>query len=256
MTAILLAGAWAAVVLGGAATARPRPAVTAVATGPAAARTDRPVPERLGRWCLARIGRPPDAALARRLGSALLAAVVVLPVGPIAVVPAAAAGWALPGFQAAQGERRRAAAVAAALPEVVDLVHVAVSAGLSVRQAVAALAPRVPGPLGDELRRSLTEAERGRRLADALDDVPARAGEVTRGLVGALTAAERYGAPLGEGLERLAGEVRADNRRAAEAAARKVPVKLLFPLVVCILPAFGLLTVAPLVASALEGLRL
>jgi tight adherence protein C len=69
-------------------------------------------------------------------------------------------------------------------------------------------------------------------------------------------ASERYGAPLGPGLERLAYEVRADRRRRAEEAARKIPVKLLFPLVSCTLPAFGLLTVAPLIASAVRSLRL
>ena len=46
------------------------------------------------------------------------------------------------------------------------------------------------------------------------------------------------------------------DRRRAEEAARRVPGKLLFPLVFCTLPAFALLTVAPLVASALESLRL
>ena len=69
-------------------------------------------------------------------------------------------------------------------------------------------------------------------------------------------ASERYGAPLGAGLERLADEVRRDRRRRAEEAARRIPVKLLFPLVGCVLPAFALLTVAPLVAGALGSLRL
>jgi tight adherence protein C len=118
------------------------------------------------------------------------------------------------------------------------------------------VAARVDGPLGDELRHVVAEVRRGRRLADALDALPARAGEATRPVVAALVASERYGAPVIAGLERLAADVRADNRRRAEAAARRVPVKLLFPLVVCILPAFGLLTVAPLIASALRALRL
>jgi tight adherence protein C len=122
--------------------------------------------------------------------------------------------------------------------------------------AVAAVARRAPGPLGAELARAREETALGRRLADALDDVPDRAGEAVRPLVAALIASERYGAPLRAGLERLAGEVRADRRRRAEEAARKVPVKLLFPLVACTLPAFALLTVAPLVASAVRSLRL
>jgi tight adherence protein C len=125
-----------------------------------------------------------------------------------------------------------------------------------VRHAVAAVAARADGPLAPVLRRVIDEAERGRRLADALDDVPLRAGESARPVIGALLASERYGAPIGPALERLAADVRADARRQAEAAARRVPVKLLFPLVTCILPAFGLLTVAPLIASAIRSLRL
>jgi tight adherence protein C len=54
----------------------------------------------------------------------------------------------------------------------------------------------------------------------------------------------------------LAAEVRAERRRRAEAAARRVPVKLLFPLVLCVLPAFGLLTVVPLLAGAATSLHL
>ena len=86
--------------------------------------------------------------------------------------------------------------------------------------------------------------------------MPARAGEAPRPLVAALVASDRYGAPLADNLARLADEVRRDRRRRAEEAARRVPVKLLFPLVTCVLPAFALLTVAPLLAGALRSLRL
>ena len=61
---------------------------------------------------------------------------------------------------------------------------------------------------------------------------------------------------MSAGLERLADEVRRQRRHRAEEAARRVPVKLLFPLVCCTLPALALLTVAPLVASAVRSLRL
>ena len=76
--------------------------------------------------------------------------------------------------------RRQLAAIAADLPDVVDLLVLAVGAGLTVRLAVAAVARRSPGPLGAELARALQEADLGRRLADALDDLPERAGEATR----------------------------------------------------------------------------
>jgi tight adherence protein C len=146
--------------------------------------------------------------------------------------------------------------LAAGLPEVVDLLVLAVEAGLTVPLAVAAVARRADGPLAGELRRVLDEVAVGRRLADALDELPARGGEAMRPLVAALVSSERYGAPLAAGLARLADDVRRQRRRRAEEVARRVPIKLLFPLVTCVLPAFALLTVAPLIASAVRSLRL
>jgi tight adherence protein C len=216
-----------------------------------------PVSVVVGRALLVRLGRPePPPLLAGRAGLAVLAAVAMLPIRPVAAVPAAAVGWTLPAVRARRTRRAQQGALDASLPEVVDLLVLATSAGLTIRHAVAAVAARADGPLAPLLARAVAEADQGRRLADALEDLPARAGESTRPLISVLLASERYGAPVGAGLDRLAAEVRADTRRRAEAAARRVPVKLLFPLVVCILPAFGLLTVAPLVAGALRTLRL
>ena len=62
----------------------------------------------------------------------------------------------------------------------------------------------------------------------------------------------RLGTPAGGALGRLGAEQRADLRRRAEARARTVPVRLCLPLVGCVLPAFALLTVVPVV---LDGLR-
>ena len=73
-----------------------------------------------------------------------------------------------------------------------------------------------------------------------------------RPLADALRTSARLGSPAAPALARLAAEVRADVRRRAEARARTVPVRLCFPLVACVLPAFALLTVAPVV---LGGLR-
>jgi tight adherence protein C len=266
--------AWMAVALGAGWRHRPaparlrslRPAAPAPADPVAGVIEDRPGPglaaalgrllDRLGQAVLRRLGRTPDPADSRRLGTALVVVALALPVLPPLAVPAGAVAWALPALAARRRHRRMLAAIAADLPDVVDLLVLAVGAGLTVRLAVAAVARRAPGPLGAELARAGHDADLGRRLADALDDIPERAGEATRPLVAALVASERYGAPLGASLERLASEVRADRRRRAEEAARKVPVKLLFPLVSCTLPAFGLLTVAPLIASAVRSLRL
>lgn len=151
--------------------------------------------------------------------------------------------------------RRRAAEAERELPEVVDLLVLAVGAGLTVPQALAAVARRATGPLGSAVATVVSDTARGRRLADALDDLPMRAGEAARPLAAALAACERYGAPVADALDRLAVEARDRQRRRAEQAARRVPVLLLFPLVLCILPAFALLAVAPLLADAVTALR-
>lgn len=199
---------------------------------------------------------PVDPARARRVGAAAIAGAIPLAVLPVAALPAAAVAFYVPVFAERRRRTRAQHAVDNDLPEAVDLLVLAIGGGLSVRQALEAVAHRGSGPLAAHLRVVVADVNRGRRLADALDDLPARAGEGVRPLVAALTSAERYGAPLNAALERLADEVRATRRRRAEEAARRVPVKLLFPLVACILPAFALLTVAPLIAGALKTLRL
>jgi len=261
---------WMAFVAAGAFIARPMP--SRVADLRAGARTASPATDALPRprvtdrvgiaairlWqrVSARPAMPVAPELGRRVGGVILAVLVPLPVLPLAAVPAGAMAWAVPAVAARRRQNRAHAAVASDMPEVVDLLVLGVGAGLSVRQALEAVARRSRGPLAVHLRTVTADVARGRRLADALDDLAARAGDSVRPLVAALVSAERYGAPLGPALDRMADEVRGLRRRRAEEAARRVPVKLLFPLVACILPAFALLTVAPLIAGALKTLRL
>ncbi|HUP85360.1 MAG TPA: type II secretion system F family protein [Acidimicrobiales bacterium] len=168
--------------------------------------------------------------------------------------------WRLPGGDprriSARANRR---ALADSVPDVVDLLAVAVNAGLNTRLAVEAVAERgPPGPLTNALRIVLADvAATGVRLADALQRIPDDLGsDAVRPIVTALVDADRYGSALGATLDRLGDDARRTRQRRAEEAARRVPVKLLFPLVTCILPAFGLLTVAPLIAGGLRALRL
>jgi Flp pilus assembly protein TadB len=146
--------------------------------------------------------------------------------------------------------------VAAQQADVIDLFVLALGAGLNLQLALAAVARRAPSAWADALSGVVEQVERGQRAGDALDALPFTLGEAARPLVRVLAGAERYGTPLMPALERLALDARLDRRRRAEEAARRVPVKLLFPLVLCVLPAFGLLTVTPLLAGALQALSL
>ena len=70
-----------------------------------------------------------------------------------------------------------------------------------------------------------------------------------------LRRAEILGLPVAVTLADLAREMRERRRASAEEEARGAPVKVLFPIVVCFLPAFMLLTIAPVVIVALRGFR-
>lgn len=209
------------------------------------------------------VGRAPPAPVdPAALGAGLAAGAFVVAVAP-GWWPSALVVGALPPLLARLRRSRSGAAVARAvldeLPEVIDLLGLAVGAGLTAPLAVAAVGRRGGGRLAAALAETTGAAARdGRRLADVLDDVPGRlgqAGDAARPLLAALADAARHGTALGPSLERLAAEARTARRHRAEERARRVPILLLFPLVTCTLPALGLLTIAPLAVGALRDLR-
>jgi Flp pilus assembly protein TadB len=131
-----------------------------------------------------------------------------------------------------------------------DLLAMAASAGLTPYLALSVAARSGPPGPAVRFRSALRLVEEGARLAEALETV-ARQSPGLRPLVDVLLASERLGAPAGPALRRLAAEARAEARRAGTAWARTVPVRLLFPLVFLVLPAFLLLAVAPVLLAAL-----
>jgi tight adherence protein C len=139
------------------------------------------------------------------------------------------------------------------VPDVVDLLSLTTAAGLPVSAALRAIGDRPGGPLGHALSDAASRVALGGTTADALD-ILAGAGPPVRPLVDALAQHDRYGTPLLPALDRVAIEARARRRRRAEEAARRLPVTLLFPLVLTTLPAFVLLTVVPLLAGSLGSL--
>jgi tight adherence protein C len=142
------------------------------------------------------------------------------------------------------------------LPELLDLLAVAVAAGLPAASAVAAVARRSPEPWRPAFDSVEHAVARGARLVDGLDRLVEHHGDLARPLVAALGAALDDGDSLGPALARLAVDARDLRRRRAEEAARRLPVRLLLPLVACSLPAFAVLTVVPILAGALSGIRL
>ncbi len=147
-----------------------------------------------------------------------------------------------------RAEQLRAARLQRELPVVVDLVGVGVAAGCTPFHAVEHAAGFGPSHASAALTGVIHACARGRSFDDAMRDLGVSTATL-RPLTDALRTSTRLGTPAAPALARLSGEVRADVRRRAEARARTVPVRLVFPLVVCVLPAFALLTVVPAVLA-------
>ena len=139
------------------------------------------------------------------------------------------------------------------LPDVVELMVVAASSGCNVRLAVEAAVRHHAGPATEVFNGALREVALGARLSDALEDViqdlDRRIAEVLRPVVAVLVDCDHYGTPAATALQRLSDDLRLHRQRRAETRARRIPVRLLLPLVLCVLPSFALLTVAPLFAG-------
>lgn len=133
-----------------------------------------------------------------------------------------------------------------------DLLAMAVAAGLTPYLALELAARSGGGVVADCLSEVLAAVDGGLRLGDALEVQAARSPGLAPLLV-LLAGSERSGAPVAAALARLAAQTRAQARRRAMARARTVPVRLLFPLVFLVLPAFLLLTVAPVVLASLSN---
>jgi tight adherence protein C len=187
----------------------------------------------------------------------VIAAVVVLAAGTVAppvVLLGALGWWGLHERRRRRARHARQRAIRHALPDLVDLLRLATTAGLTLAVAHPLVAPHVPSPLGPALLGADTAATRGRARADALLEALVPFGDRAHALGHMLSDHLRYGVPLLPSLERASLELRLDRRRAAELDARRVPVRLLGPLVTCVLPAFALLTVVPLLAASLGAL--
>ncbi len=146
--------------------------------------------------------------------------------------------------------RRRNAELRRAVPVAVDLVGVGIGAGATPYLAVCVAAEWAPAAVAALLARVERSCRIGAPFADGMDELGAEYPPLSA-LAEILVASDRLGAPVGPALARLAAEARTDTRRRAEARARALPVRLLFPLVFLVLPAFGLLTVVPALLAGL-----
>jgi tight adherence protein C len=218
---------------------------------------------RLGRLDPAVRGRRQDRCphrLGARVGvvAGVLLGGVVATTAPGLLPVALAAALAWPAMARVAGRRaaaRRLAIRRDAAPAVLDLLGAALLAGLNPHKAVLRVAERAPDVLYEDLGMAAAVLRLGGTPAAALRAAADRSGlDELRAAASALEVAERWGAPPAEALAARAEALRSRARLHAEAEAGRAAVRLAFPLVLCFLPAFVLLTVVPTVAGSIRAL--
>jgi tight adherence protein C len=124
------------------------------------------------------------------------------------------------------------------LPDFLDLVSTTVEAGIALNGAFAAAVDAVRGPFRDELLAVLSDIRVGRSRAEALAAMAARADvvELTT-TVTAIVQAEKLGGDVAGILDQLAHDARDHRMTRAEEIAAQLPVKMTFPMALCMLPA-------------------
>ncbi len=194
----------------------------------------------------ARIGRP------LALGFGAVASILVVGVPLAGALGIGFFAW--PRVAGAIARRRKQTALDAALPDAIEMLILIINAGMTPHQAVSMLTERAPRAVRAAFVEVDRRRSRGASLADALGALPELAGPGANIVADTLAIAERYGTPIAGALEQLSMDVRERRVRQAEADARKLPVRMSFPLVVCTLPSFVLIAIVPAVLGALSSL--
>jgi tight adherence protein C len=189
-------------------------------------------------------------ALVALVGGAPVAAALPGRLPLLAAVAFPAVGFLAPDLLLARRTRRRGRAMAEELPDLLDLLRVAVQAGLPLGRAIAEVGARHGGTLAAEWRRAAAELALGVPRDQVLNALLRRCPATgMAGLVAAIERAERHGAPLADTLDAQARQARAERaRRVRDRAARAAP-KIQLVIALLLVPSILLLVAAALVAS-------
>ena len=151
--------------------------------------------------------------------------------------------------------KRRAAARSDEVPQFLDLLAAGSTAGLSAEVSFRRAAGCLRGPLGADLDDVMRSVDLGVPWREAIDEFVERAGDLDLSRMAAVLArTESLGVSLRDATRELAMTVREARRASTLERARTAPVRMLFPLVFLILPAFLLLTVVPVLITTVRSI--
>jgi tight adherence protein C len=140
----------------------------------------------------------------------------------------------------------RKTAITRQLPDTLDQMSIAVNAGLGFDAAMIRVARNGRGELASELVRTLQDIQVGQTRRAAYEDLAERTGvDTLRRFVRSIIQAEAYGIALSDVLQTQADELRMERRQYAERKAMEIPVKVVFPLILFIMPAMFIVVMGP-----------
>jgi tight adherence protein C len=169
--------------------------------------------------------------------------------GVLLAILGAMAGYVLPGVVLQRLIAKRQKTIQNGLPDALDLFIVCLEAGSALDQAILKTSHDLDvayPPLAAELRMITTEMRAGKPRIEAFKNFATRTGvDDVRSLVSMLAQADKFGTSIGQALRTQAETSRTKRRQRAEERAGKIGVKLVFPLVFCLFPAFYVVTLGP-----------
>ena len=132
------------------------------------------------------------------------------------------------------------------LPDMLDLLVISVEAGLGFDMALVKVTEKMKGPLSDELSGALSDIRMGKIRRLALKEMAERTGvEELISFISAVFQADQLGVSIGNVLRVQSDAMRTYRRQKLEERASKAPVKMLIPLVFCILPSLFVVILGP-----------
>jgi len=163
-------------------------------------------------------------------------------------------GYVLPSFWLGSKTRSRQKEITHAMPDALDLLVIAVEAGLGFDAAVQRYTEKSDNALAREFRRAIAEIRMGRSRRDALKEMVHRT-EVPdlNTFISAIIQADQLGVSISRVLTVQADQMRILRRQRAEEQAAKAPLKMLFPMIFLIFPSMFIVILGPSVPTLLGG---
>ncbi|MEO8744763.1 MAG: type II secretion system F family protein [Candidatus Dormiibacterota bacterium] len=197
---------------------------------------------------------PEDFAAVRIVAAAVMAAVGLLiglllasPVYlAISVAGGAILGFYLPVLWLKQKVDARRAEIQKGLPDAMDLLVIAVDAGLGFDAALARVTDKYKNALSEEFAKVLREVSLGRPRLEAMDEMGRSSGvEDLHNFIQAIIQSEQFGTGIGKILRIQADEMRRKRRQRAQEKAAQATLKMMLPMVGCIFPTLWIVLLGP-----------